>query len=129
MSEIEFNIFADYGMIRVGWVDGEYAYHVNLNAARQVKGASWRAGGDKPVIIRRPIVGGDATFLDFNAKKYAAIRDAISNIPESAFQEAFAESERKEAARRAEQEAKRHAEDMEELQRLAEQYGYKLVKA
>lgn len=129
MNKFDFNVSADYGTIRVSWEDGKNQYRVDLDGARQVKGARWRASGDNPVIFRRTKASGHISYLDFNAKKYAAIRDAISNIPESAFQEAFAESERKEAARRAEQEAKRHAEDMEELQRLAKQYGYKLVKA
>lgn len=128
MSEIKFNLSANYGMIRIDWSDREYQYHVNLNDARQVKGAGWRAAGDKPVIFRRPIAGGDATYLNFNAKKYAPIRDAIANIPESAYQAALAESERKEAARIAEQEAKFHSENVAKLQKLAEQYGYKLVK-
>jgi hypothetical protein len=129
MSEIKFNISADYGILRAKWEDEEYAYHVNFNDARQIKGAGPHASEDKPVLFRRPIAGGDCTYLNFNAKKYAAIRDAISGIPESAFQAALSESKSKEAVEAAERAAKVHAENLETLQNLAERYGYKLVKA
>jgi hypothetical protein len=111
------------------WENADYRFHVWLKPDRTVPRTSWNGRGLKQIIYRNRKDGvGRATYLDFNAKKYDPLREAIKALPQSAFDEARAESERQEAEKLAARAAAAKADDLETLRTLAAEYGFHLIK-